>query len=88
MALYLLLRVTLGKLSPDSDVYRLRLGRLLALGRVGCSGQSAMSVPISAQLQPSRLTTLAMERVDRLRLGRLLALGTADCLGAIGRTFS
>ena len=88
MTSYLLLRLILGQLLPYGELYRLRLGRLLALGRVDCSGQSAMPVPISAQLQPSRLTTLAMKRVDRLRLGRLLALGTADFLGAIGRTFA
>ena len=51
----------LGSLYPDGDVYRLRLGRLLALGRVDCSGQSAVPVPISAQLQPSRLIVLVME---------------------------
>ena len=61
MTLYLLLRVTLGQLSPADDVYRLRLGRLLALGMVDYSRQSAMSVPISAQLQPNRLIVLVME---------------------------
>ena len=58
MAMYLLLRVTLIQLSPDGDVDRLRLGLLLALGRVDCPGQSAMPVPISAQLLPSRLAVL------------------------------
>ena len=60
MTSYLLLRVILGQLSPDGEVCRLCLGRLSALGKVDCSRQSAMPVPISAQLQPSRLTILVM----------------------------
>ena len=61
MTSYLHLRVTLGQLSPEGEVHRLRLGRLLALGRVDCSGQSAMPVLISAQLLTSRLNILVME---------------------------
>ena len=61
MASYLHLRVTLGQLSSEGELCRLRLGRLVALGRVDCSRQSAVPVPISAQLQPSRLTILVME---------------------------
>ena len=88
MTLYLLLRVTLGQLSPDGEVYRLRLGRLLALGRVDCSWAIGHA---SAHLGPAAAQSvrcLGFGRVGRLRLGRLLALGTADCLGAIGRTFA
>src|ERR1041385_1588940 len=71
--------------SRGGKLYQLRLGRLGALGRVDCSGQSAASMPLSAQLRASRMIVLVMKRVDRLRLGRLQAFGTADCLGAIGR---
>ena len=56
--LYLPLRVTSSQLSPGDKVCRLRLGQLLALGRVDFPGQSAMPVPISAQLLPSRLAVL------------------------------
>src|ERR1041385_5151732 len=72
--------------SRGGESYRLRLGRLVALGKVDCSRQSAASMPISAQLRANRMLVLVMNRVGRLRLGRLLAFGTADCLGAIGRT--
>src|SRR3954468_15040095 len=65
---------------------RLRLGRLGVIGEVGCSGQSAMPVTISAQLRANRLDALLMKWAGRLRLGRLLAFGMADCLGAIGHT--
>ena len=61
MTLYLELRLVLGQLLQDGELYRLRLGRLLALGRVDCSGQSAVPVPISAQLLPSRLAVLELE---------------------------
>src|ERR1041385_4639797 len=72
--------------SRGGKLYRLRLGRLVALGRVNCSRQSAASMPISAQLRANQMIVLVMKRGDRLRLGRLLAFGMADCLGAIGRT--
>src|ERR1041385_9184726 len=72
--------------SRGGKLYRLRLGRLVALGRVDCSRQSAASTLISAQLQTNRLIVLVMKRVARLRLGRLLAFGTADCLVLIGHT--
>src|SRR3954468_13585088 len=65
---------------------RLRLGRLGVIGEVGCSGQSAMPVTISAQLRANRLDALLMKWAGRLRLGRLLAFGVAGCLGAIGHT--
>src|SRR3954462_7800664 len=65
---------------------RLRLGRLVVLGRVDCSGQSTMPMTISAQLRANRMIVLSMKRVGRLRLGRLLAFGMADCLRAIGHT--
>ena len=61
MTLYLELRLILGQLLRGGEEYRLRLGRLLALGRVDCSRQSDVSVPISAQLQPNRLVVLVME---------------------------
>jgi hypothetical protein len=61
MASYLHLRVTLGQLSPEGEVCRLRLGRQLALGKVDCSGQSAVLVLISDQLLTSRLNALVME---------------------------
>src|ERR1041385_1539944 len=69
-----------------SRLHRLRLGRLVVLGGVDCSGQSAVQMPTSAQLRANRMIVLVKNRVDRLRLGRLLAFGTADCLGEIGRT--
>src|SRR4051812_289175 len=65
---------------------RLRLGRLGVIGEVGCSGQSAVPVTISAQLRANRLDALLMKWAGRLRLGRLLAFGVAGCLGAIGHT--
>src|ERR1041385_8335405 len=41
--------------------YRLRLGRLVVLGRVDCSGQSAVPMPTSAQLQANRIIVLVMK---------------------------
>ena len=61
MTSYLLLRLILGQLPQDGESHRLHLGRLLALGRVDCSRQSAVSMPLSAQLQPNRLIDLVME---------------------------
>ena len=61
MTLSLDLRLILSQLLQDGELYRLRLGRLLAIVRVDCSGQSAVSVPISAQLQPNRSIVLVME---------------------------
>src|SRR3954464_7215217 len=58
--------------SRDGEMFRLRLGRLVGLGRVDCSRQSAVSMSISAQLRANRMIVLVMKRVDRLRLGRLL----------------
>ena len=58
MALYLLFRVLLGQLSPVGNVFRLRLGRLLAIRTAGCSLQSA-------QLQPNR-PILVLEGCFRL----------------------
>src|SRR4051812_47949215 len=72
--------------SRDGRMCRLRLGRLVALGRVDCSRQLAASMPITAQLRANRMIVLVMKRVDRLSLGRPLVFGTADFLGAIGHT--
>src|SRR4051812_27366327 len=36
--------------SRGGRLYRLRLGRLVVLGKVDCSGKSAMLIPTSAQL--------------------------------------
>src|ERR1041385_907098 len=47
--------------SRGSRSYRLRLGRLVVLGRVDCSGQSAVPMPISAQLQANRIIVLVMK---------------------------
>ena len=80
MASYLRLRVIQGQLSLEVELCRLRLGRQLALGKVGCLGQSAVVVLVSAQLLTSRMNALVLKRVGRLRLGRLLAIGTAGCL--------
>src|SRR4051812_20245929 len=71
--------------SRGGKMCRLRLGRLVALGRVDCSRQSVTPMPISPQLRANWMNILMKKRMDRLRLGRLLAFGTADCLGAIGR---
>ena len=40
--------------SRGSRLYRLRLGRLVVLGGVDCSGQSAVQMPTSAQLRAIR----------------------------------
>ena len=79
MALYLLLRLILGQLPQDGELYRLRLGRLVALGRVDCPRQSAVLVLVSAQLLTIQMNALVLKRVGQLRLGRLLAIGTAGC---------
>src|ERR1041385_8841887 len=42
-------------------LYRLRLGRLMALGRVDCSRQSAASMLISAQMKVNWLIVLVMK---------------------------
>ena len=47
--------------SRGGKSYRLRLGRLVALGRVDCSRQSAASMLLSAQLQANRLIVLVMK---------------------------
>src|ERR1041385_4463592 len=60
--------------SRGSRLYRLRLGRLVVLGRVDCPGQSAVLMPISAQLQANRLIVLVMKK------------GWTGCAWAIGRT--
>src|ERR1041385_2815911 len=44
--------------SRRSKVCRLRLGRLVALGRVDCSRQSAVPTPTSAQLRANRMVFL------------------------------
>src|ERR1041385_968604 len=44
--------------SKGGRLYRLRLGRLVALSRVDCSGQSAASMPISAQLRANQMIVL------------------------------
>ena len=77
---YLHLRMVQGQLSLEDVECRLRLGRLLALGKVDCPGQSAVLVLVSAQLLTSWMNALVLKRVGRLRLGRLLAIGTAGCL--------
>src|SRR3954468_23399656 len=59
--------------SRDGKLFRLRLGRLVGLGRVDCSRQSVASMSISAQLRANRMIVLVKKRMDRLRLGRLLA---------------
>src|SRR3954462_10316246 len=48
--------------SRDGGMHRLRLGRLVALGRVDRSRQSAAWMPISAQLQANRTIVLVMRR--------------------------
>src|ERR1041385_5743713 len=48
--------------SRGGKLYRLHLGRLVAFGRVDCSGQSATSRLISAQLQANRLIVLVIKR--------------------------
>src|ERR1041385_6615978 len=44
--------------SKSSKVCRLRLGRLVALGRVDCSRQSAVLMPTSAQLRANQMVFL------------------------------
>ena len=81
MTSYLLLRLILGQLPQDGESHRLHLGRLLALGRVDCSRQSAVSMLISAQLQANRLIVLVMKGcpgwawADCWHSVRLIALG-------------
>src|SRR3954467_9369689 len=77
MTSYLHLRVALGQLSPEGEVCRLRLDRLLALGTADCSLAIGHARANSAQLRASRLIVLVLRRVGRLRLGRLLAIGPA-----------
>ena len=48
--------------SKGSRLFRLRLGRLVVLGEVDCSGQSALQMPTSAQLRTNRMFTLVKER--------------------------
>ena len=79
MALYLHHRLVQGQLSLEDEVCRLRLGRLLALGKVDCFLAIVHASAISAQLRASRLNSLVPKRVGRLLLGRLLAMGTAGC---------
>ena len=79
MASYLHHRLVQGQLSLEEEVCRLRLGRLLALGKVDCSLAIGHASAISAQLRANRLNSSALKRVGRLRLGRLLAIGTAGC---------
>ena len=76
MTSYLLLRVILGQLSLDGEVYRLRLGRLLALGRVDCSWAIGHA---GAHLGPA-----AAQSVDYFGDGK----GGPIAPGAIGRTFA
>src|SRR4051812_33879192 len=73
---------------------RLVLGQLFRMGYADCAWancwhlagsiallQSAVSVPISAQLQYNQIVFFDDRRLAQLRLGRLLAFGAADCLG-------
>jgi hypothetical protein len=48
--------------SKGSRLFRLRLGRLVVLGEVDCSGQSALQMPTSAQLRANRMFALVKER--------------------------
>ena len=78
MTLYLEFRLVLGQLLWSGEVYRLRLGRLLAFGMVDCSRSIGHT---DAYLGPAAVQSadrLCCGRVARLRLGRLLAFGTAD----------
>src|SRR3954466_6105565 len=47
--------------SRGGRLHRLRLGRLVALGRVDCSGQSAVLMPTSAQLQTNQIIVLVIK---------------------------
>src|SRR4051812_30289794 len=47
--------------SKGGKLYRLRLGRLVVLGRVDCSRQSAVLMPTSAQLQANRIIVLVIK---------------------------
>src|ERR1041385_5340679 len=47
--------------SKGNRLYRLRLGRLVVLGEVDCSGQSALRMPTSAQLRANRMIVLVKE---------------------------
>ena len=47
--------------STGSRLFRLRLGRLVVLGKVDCSGQSAFQMPTSAQLRTNRMIVLVKE---------------------------
>src|SRR3954469_18413194 len=84
MTSYLDLRGALGELSPEGEVCRLCLDRLLALGTADCSLAIGHARANSAQLRASRLIVFVLRRMGRLRLGRLLAIGTAGCSLAIG----
>jgi len=60
MASYLHHRLVQGQLSLEGEVCRLRLGRLLALGKVDCSLAIGHASAISAQQQSSRLNSLVL----------------------------
>src|ERR1041384_7270276 len=47
--------------SKGSRLFRLRLGRLVVLGKVDCPGQSAFQMPTSAQLRTNRTIALVKE---------------------------
>src|ERR1041385_4597927 len=69
-----------------SRLFRLRLGRLVVLGEVDCSGAIGLADAYLGPAAGQSDDRLGERRVDQLCLDRLLASGTADCLGAIGRT--
>ena len=71
MTLYLELRLVLGQLLQDGEEYRLRLGRLLALGMFDCSRSTGH---VSAHLGPA-----AAQSIDHLAIEGWPNRAWADC---------
>ena len=69
MTSYLHRRLLRDRLSLEEEVCRLRLGRLLALGKVDCFLAIGHADAISAQLRASRLNSLVLKRVGQLCMG-------------------
>ena len=86
MASYLHHRLVQGQLSLEEEVCRLRLGRLLALGKVDCFLAIGHASAISAQLRANRLNSSALKKGGPVAPGPTVSNRYGRLLSAIGRT--
>src|ERR1044072_1081170 len=75
-----------GSTSLEEEVCRLRLGRLLALGKVDCLLAIGHASAISAQLRANRMNSSALKNGGPVAPGPTVSNRYGRLLSAIGRT--